>query len=436
VTARRLAVASLLTLLACGRGAVEPPARTPASTSPTGTLEAVLATASCPELRDRLFALSSDEQLVDTWVWVKRCVASVERDHLGLVADAYVWNAVDRDYGAVGIHEFLHATVHAEIELQARARYADGRLTVTLTTKPHPTISVEPVGALDLAPLNWASLLVIELAPALGASPEALAKGKVREEVETTLETSLATPMEVTYDARRGTFSFGGAHEQGPSRRLRIAPRGTALLGPFPAIGPGSSARVRLDAGRRALVRAVCRTHAERLVDADRRGDPVPADEWAPAEADARLALPAMPCEWMLALRATDRVSGVVVDTMIEPAPPLVERPDRWVSIDEAAIDREDLDPDVDIVIAGDGFSAQVFPPGKSAFPSIAVLAPDEHLWLRARRRSSPETIAAARLPVDEPGDVAVPIALTAIDGSPVARVAVRARVRIGEREP
>jgi hypothetical protein len=429
-------LAAMLTLTSCSSStAATSPAAT-ARTSPT-PLTSVIAAASCSELRDRLFSLSSDNEIVDTWVWVKQCTVRVERDELTVVADASAWMAVDRDFGAVGVHEFVHATVHTELELQARARYLDGRLEVTLVPKPGYRVAVEPVGVLELVPLNWASFLAIELAPAAGASPEALAKARLREEVERTLAFSLATPLLVTYDARRGTASLGSPKADGGSQRLRIARHGTGLLGPFPPSSARSSAVVRVDAGHQVLMRPVCRTHAQRMVDADRRGDAILVDDWIPAEGDAQIQFAAMPCAWMLALRTTDGSAVVEVESLhVPPLQPAVEHPDRWVSVDEVLVDGDVAEPDTVILITSDSWSTTLFPRGRSRLPAVTILAPDERLSLQARRadRGSLVTIAEARVPLDTSGDLKIPIALTASDGSHVANVSVHARVRHLER--
>jgi hypothetical protein len=429
----RAAVAVLCALTACSQNAAPVP-RAPASPPP---LTSVLATAACPALRERLFALASDERVIDTYAWVKECSARIEGNDVAVVADAYTWMAVDRELGAVAVREFVHATVHGEIRLVARATYANGRLVVTLTPKAAPSVSVEPVGALDLAALNWASLLAIELAPAAGASPEALAKGKLREEVERTLASSLAKPLEVTYDARRGTASLGGAAEEGRAKRLRVGPHGTALVGPFPPSDAGSSARLHVVAEAPVRVRPVCRTHAARLVDADRRGDPISTDDWILAEGKTAVDLTPMPCTWMLALRSSDAIAIVDIESVhSEPARSLLESPDRWVSVDDATFEGAGPELDTTVVLTTESWSAALFPRGKNALPAVIVLGPDEHLIVRAHRRERGAlvTIAEGRVPVDAPGNVAVSVPLTASDDRPFATVRVRARVRRAEQ--
>jgi hypothetical protein len=444
MTRDSLATIAILGAMLPALGACAAPA-TSAATLPTRPadgatpLTAVLAAGVCPELAGRLFSLASgDDGVVDTTILVKQCAAKVEHDDLSIVADAYAWVAVDRDFGVIGVHEFVHATVHGEVRVHASARYTGGRIEVTLNPFPPTKIAVEPVGALDLAPLNWASLLAIELAPAAGASPEALAKTRLREEVERTLASALASPLVVSYDARRGSASLGGVTAQGGSQRIRIAPHGTALVGPFPPSSAGH-AHMHVAPGHHVAMKAVCCTHAERIVDADRRGDAVWTDDWTLVQGAAEPALKAMPCRWALALRVTSEPTVVDLELLEPEAAPLTaQAPERWVSIDE--VTNEDAPPDADLTIiaANDIWRATVVPQLSGVLPAVLVLSPDEHVSLRAQRREGSQlmTVAEARVPLDTPGNTTAPIVLTTSDGHRLASLRVRARVRRAEPEP
>ncbi|HEY2512064.1 MAG TPA: hypothetical protein VGI39_14450 [Polyangiaceae bacterium] len=407
-----------------------PPAPQTPRGSPTA-LTAVLATAACPELKGRLFSFAAEGDALDTYLWLKRCAARAERDDVAIRVDSYAWVAVDREFGVVGIRQFLHATVHAEVRFQPRATYADGRLNITLTPRAAPFVSVEPVGALDVAPLNWAALLAIDIAPAAGASPEALAKGKLREEVERALTSTLSGPLTVVYDARRGATSVESAPASGRTRRVRVAPRGTALLGPFPP-SPAGSAALRIESGPGVFARAVCRTHAEGLLDADRRGDEIRTDDWSAAQGVWRHEFGAMPCSWMLALRAVDGVAVVDVEDSPAPAaPPALEAPDRWTSIDDVEVTGEP-DPDVWITIESDRWRAPNLARKGDGFPALTVLAPDEQLWVRARRHDGGAVLAEAPLPLD----ARAAVDLMAPGGGRLAKVTAHIRVRPGYRDP
>lgn len=408
----------------CAPAPAAPPQKGPVTPS---ALAAVLTTAACPALSERLFSFAAEGDVLDTYVWVKRCSARAEESDIVLSTDAYAWVAADRDFGFVGIRQFLHATVRADARLEARAAYVDHSLTVTLTPRSAPRVAVEPVGALDVMPLNWAALLAIDLAPAAGASPEALAKEKLREEFERTLTSSLRAPVGVVYDARSGTTSLGAPSAPRRKPRVRIAPRGTALLGPFPPSGPGSFASIRLDSEGAIYARAVCRSHAGELIDADRRGDPVRTDDWEVVHGSSRLTFRSMPCTWMLALRSTD---GVVIAELGElhtqPATTPLEAPDRWVAVDDAKATGGELDPEVWIAIESDRWQTTVLPGKGLELPAVSVLAPDESLWVRARRRANGAVIAAAVLPLEP----TTAVELTTSDGRPVTTLNVHLRVR------
>ena len=409
------------------------PAPAPQKPPATSVLAAVLTTAACPALSERLFSFAAEGDVLDTYVWVKRCSAQAQENDVILSSDAYAWVAADRDFGSVGIRQFLHATVHAEARLDARAAYANHSLTVTLTPRGAPRVAVEPVGALDVTPLNWAALLAIDLAPAAGTSPEALAKEKLREEFERTLTSSLSGSVGVVYDTRSGTTSLGAPSAPPRTQRIRVAPRGTALLGPFPPSGLGSSASLRLESDGEIYARAVCRSHAGGLIDADRRGDPVRTDDWEVVHGSWHSTLRPMPCTWLLALRSTDAVViAAVSDVHTEPATPALEAPDRWIAIDDAQAPDAELDPEVSIAIESDRWQTAVLPRKGPDLPAVTVLAPDETLWVRARRRANGTVLAAAALGF-EPSNT---VDLTTADGRHVTTLNVRLRVesRYGDR--
>jgi hypothetical protein len=383
----------------------------------------VLAASVCPEIDDRLLSFSSDGRAIDTYVWVKQCDAHVEHGDVSLAVNAYAWSALDRDLGAVLVREFVHATVQTQVELSVDARYVAERLEVTVNPRHGTRTTVEPVGNLDLEPSNWLSLLAIELAPSAGISPEALAKRKMREEVGRALASTLSKPLSFAYDARRGKLALADARADGRPSQLRVAPRGTALVGPFPP-SSGASVRGRVTSGPAILTRAVCRGHAERLVDADRRGDVVDVHRWVSVAGDGAWTVPAMPCAWMLALRAPGEVA--VLENLsldVRPAQPPVERRDRWVSVDDVSLAKTPAADDVIVVVASDVTSAVLYPHAARALPMLVKLGPDEHLLLRAERGAV--LIAEAPVPDDAPGrvDVSIPLA-------ELATVRLRARVQ------
>lgn len=436
--ARQLAIA---TLVLTGCGGDPPAARTPPSRAPV--LPQLLAVAACPEVEGRVLTLSTgSDGVVDAFALVGRCWARPLDGEVALGGDAWVWVAVDRELGGVRVRQFVHASLHAELRLGVKASYVADHLELALSPRPGAVASIEPVGALEVSPLNWASLLAVELAPAAGTSVEWVAKRRLREETERAIGVAIAQPLVFAYDARRGeTWVVGSSRAPragdaspvaGP--RLRVVPRGTALLGPYPEGESAPSVRLRLAAGARVAARAVCRSHAERLLEADRRGGSVGVDEWTVVTGDTKVALARPPCPWMLALRAVDD-AGAIVTADVVAAPgdaTAAERGHRWIALDAIALEG-DLPVDLQVVLSTDVYRRFVVPPAKQRLPALLELSADEAVWVRAvrpgRDPASPAVVASARLPLDDPRDVDAVVDLAGPAGS-LGRVHVRARVR------
>jgi hypothetical protein len=432
----RALLASALTLGACS--AAPPPG--PPVASGAAPLAPLLAVAACPEVLGRVLTLSTgNDGIDDAFALVEHCVARPVDGDVVLSGDAWVWVAVDRDLGAVRVRQFVHASLHAELRLGVRASYVADHLEVALAPRPGAVVSIEPVGALEVSPLNWASLLAVELAPATGTSVEWVAKRRLREETEQAIAVAIARPLAFAYDARLGeTWVVGtprGARTATPAvPRLRVVPRGTALLGPYPESEAPPKIELRLAPGARVAARAVCRSHAERLLEADRRGALVGVEDWTIRTGDGPLTLPAIPCPWMLALRAVDdpgAIVGVDVTTPHGDAT-AAERGHRWIALDAVAFDG-DLPVDLQLVVSTDVFRRFVVPPAKQRLPALFELSGGEALWVRAVRPGSdaaaPVIVARARIPLDAPRDVD---ALVDLDGDTgrLGRVHVKARVK------
>ena len=425
---------ALLVLAACS-GAPPTPASSPVGK--TSALPQLLTVAACPQVDGRVLTLSTaSDGILDAFAYVKHCHAEPDGRGVALSGDAWVWVAVDRDLGAVRLRQFVHASLQAQVGLGVAARYEDEHLVLTLS--PHDArAAVEPVGALEVSPLNWASLLAIELAPAAGTSVELVAKRRLQKETETAIAGALTKPLVFAYDARKGEtvdppgsraphVANGPAERIGP--RVRVVPRGTALLGPYPE---GSAAPdVRLGLGPNAVVaaRAVCRSHAERLLEADRRGDPVGLEDWTKVTGTGSVPLAPPPCPWLLALRAMDD-AGAVVDVEVH-APVgdanAHERNHRWISLDELTTGSGQVPLDEQLVVSTD--VERRFLASKVGLPALFELSGDESLWLRSVRPgkdpANPTVTAKVALPLDEHGDVDTTVEL------PFARLHLRARVR------
>jgi hypothetical protein len=415
-------------VLGCASSHATRPTPTRAEVTP---LAALLASATCPRVQERVFSLASTpERVNDTYIQVKRCRARGEHDELRAEVDAYAWVAVDRDLGAVAVHAFLHATIHVELHARVSARSDGRRLEIEAVPLGEPTIAVEPVGAVDLTPENWASLLAIELAPSVGVSPEAVAKTSFGSAASGALRDALSRPLAVTYDPRLDTASTNG---DTPTRaaRYRVVPRGTALLGPFAATR--EPVDVRLRASGRVAVRGLCVSHVDHVLDADRRGDRVSIDDWTSAEGEARVAVHPMPCPWMLAARS-DKAEIVELDASTLPvvlgdAP---SRTDRWVSLDEIALEGP-LEDESLSVVATTGLREVAVSPPAGTLPAIVVLAPDEAVLVRLVRREGESNVveAEARLDLDAAGNRDSPVSLRTQDGRTTVRLHVRTRVRM-----
>lgn len=417
------------------------PARSAAPSAPSASsaLPLLLAVAVCPEVESRVLTLvTGDDGIVDAFALVKRCTARAGEGEVALGGDAWVWVGVDRDLGAVRVRQFVHASLHAELTLAVRASYESDHLELTLTPKPGARASIEPVGALEVSPLNWAGLLAVELAPAAGTSLEWVAKRRLRTETEAALAAAIGKPLVYAYDARHGEAG-GGAGSTAP--RVRVVPRGTALLGPYPEAKTAPDVRLRVENGGRIAARAVCRSHAERLLENDRRGDVVDTFDWAIVAGDAHMALPVPPCPWMLAMRALDEQGAIVATDVRAPRGDATasERGHRWIALD--ALDVVDGDPPVDVrlIVATDVFRRSLVPAPKQRLPAILELSADEDVWIRAvrpgREGETATVVGRARLPLNELRDVdAVVDVVDGVDagstGKRIARVHVRARVR------
>jgi hypothetical protein len=433
---------ALLALVACSPTPVT--ARVAPKEDGAAAVAAVLAAGACARIDGALFALPSDGgEVLDMYVLPKRCSATAERDELHVVADAYAWLAVDRELGAIRVQEFVHTTVHADVRLRTRARFPGDHLELELAPLPGLVVRVEPVGSLQLGAMNWASLLALELVPSTGTSPQRLAKQKLREEAERTLRDALSRPLVVSYDGESGATWFAKtrpAEQQDgvpPSTRVRIVPRGTSLIGPFPPSTSGATANLRVEPGHRTSVRAVCYSHAERLLDADRRGDVVPADDgWTSIEGASSQALPPMPCRWVFALRGPADATAIVdidLRPSIERTPPGSQR-DRWVSLDTVTLDLDEstVTETEEIVIGTDVWRHALHPRRAPGLPAIVELSPGQAIVVRALRSrdGTATTLGELRLPLDKIGDVRVSLPLATKDGRRIATVQLQARVR------
>ena len=435
----------LIGILFVGCGQQGPPAAAAAPAGQTSALPQLLAVTSCPQVEGRVLTLATGaDRVVDGFALVRHCTARpMSLNQVVLEGDASVWVAVDRDLGAVRVRQFVHASLRARVVLEVRASYVAEHLELAVTPRPGAEVSVEPVGALEISPLNWASLLAVELAPATGTSVEWEAKRRLRDETQAAIAAAIATPRIVAFDARHGdtwvvgspAAPRGAAAAKIEAPRVRVVPRGTALLGPYPETSAAPDVRLRLESGARVVVRTVCRSHAERILEADRRGEAVGVEDWTPVSGDAHVALAPPPCPWMLAMRAVDD-QGAIVTTEIR-APQgeaaAAERGHRWVALDALSLEEGELPIDLQLEVSTDVYRRFIVPASRQPLPALFELSADEALWLRAvrpgRDPAAPLSVARARVPLDEARNVDTLVDLEGATGR-LGRVRVRARVR------
>jgi hypothetical protein len=427
---------AVLVLAGCGaRPSVVPPSVSPARE--TTPLAALLAVALCPQTVGRTFSAAvAGGDVIDTYLRVQRCDARAVRDEVRVSADGVAWMAVDRDFGDIGFETFVHAAVHADVRARVSARAAGESIAISVAPMGDVSISVVPVGPFEPNAHDWAALAAIELAPSIGVSPEALAKRQLQIESERALRAALARSVTVDYDARRGVVLPGAPESAAGVSHLRVLPGGSAEIGAFRP--GGESTKVRVLAPRLVAARGICRSHAEHLRDADRRGEVVTVDGWSSVRGDAIVEVPAMPCPWTFALRAIDG-QGAVVGVAFSPAKEDDERPmpgpsDRWVAFDDVSLDPPGEDPSLQVTVTSDAWHFTVGS-HDAPLPSIAVLAPDEQFVVHLTRRQGSQTIMEDEEPLafEGPGDFARTVALATRDGAMRTMVRIRSRVRVPE---
>jgi hypothetical protein len=423
-------LAIVLAMVGCAASEPKAPAPQPPQAHAT-PLAALLASNVCAEIERRTFSLASArDDIVDTYVRVTDCRARAEGDEIAFHAAAVAWVALDRGFGAVALTSFVHATVRIEARGRVEARDAGGRLEITWTPRGAPSVEVEPMGLIEPLPENWAAFVGLELAPSAGVVPETLAKQRLKTDSEAALRDELARPRKVTYDARSGSVVAGAAPRTGRTR-VRVVPHGTAEVGPFPRTVAATT--VRAHSPFPVAARGVCLSHAEHVLEADRRGEEVTMDEWPVVDGETPIEVPPMPCAWTLALRTLDERSAILdVDepTLRDVPRDEVDPPDRWVALD-GALDAPD-DEVLRVELATDAWHVT-----RDAHdlwhPAIAVLAPDERVRVRLLRRDGTRLVTVSDQPLDlgSATDARLSLTLPRLDGAPPATLRLHARTRI-----
>ncbi len=414
---------SLVALVGCagtGTGASTGAANAGArEAAPTSEMIArAAATAVCPLIDGKLYPLAAlHGDVIDAYLWVRQCHADVRPSGVTLRASAAVWVVVDRDVGPVHLEQFVHATVTIDVAYAVIASYRGDHAEVTLRPLAAPRSDVEPVGALDPQPLNWAALAADTLVPSLGTTSEWVAKRAARAEGIKALTAALGTELHVGLDAQQDRLWFGAAKPAAsPSsssrQQVRVAARGTALVGPFE--GDAKIAIATVTGAPRVVGKAMCPTDVERIVARDRRSDVVDSAGWLALEPGTSATVKSPPsCPWMLAIRTAGPESATVDLDARAAAEPKGTRAARGTderhafaaSVESVVVDPSLAGDGIDIWLIGGDERVRVYSPlRRTAEPHVFVLPPDGRLVVRVTLRGEAQVVSEGALVITAPG--------------------------------
>jgi hypothetical protein len=408
----RLGFFLLLPLLAgCGVAGVAPAGARDVPPTPE-MISRAAATAVCPLIDGKLYTLSVlHGEATDAYLWVRQCQANVRPRGLTLRASAIVWAVVDRDVGPVHLEQFVHATVSIDVAYDVTATYRSDHAEVSLRPLAAPRVDVEAVGTLDPQPLNWAALAADTLVPALGTTSEWVAKRAARAEGIKALTAALATELRVGLDAQHDRLWFGAAAPaapmSSPTRQVvRVAARGTALIGPFD--GDVEVAVSGVSGAPRVVAEPMCPEDVERILARDRRSDAVDAGSWLALESGTKVTVNGPPsCPWMLAMRTLGAESATVdLDARSAGAGRGSKRGLAIAaSIESITVDPSLANADVDIWLVGGDERVRVYSPShRTPEPHVFILPSDGRLLVRSTLRGESQVLSEAALVILAPG--------------------------------
>ena len=426
MTRRRLAalvvlLVSLAGLAGCAgpgpSGAVTASARDAAPTSEM--IARAAATAVCPLIDGKVYPLAAlHGDAIDAYLWVRQCHSDVRPNGgVTLRASAAMWAVVDRDVGPVHLEQFVHATVTIDVAYAVTASYRGDHAEVSLRPVAVPRSDVELVGALDPQPLNWAALAADTLVPSLGTTSEWVAKRAARAEGIKALSAALATEIHVGLDAQQDRLWFGAAKpaaSMSASTRqvVRIAARGTALVGPFE--GDAKIAVASVTGAPRVVGKAMCPADIERIVARDRRSEVVDSAGWLALEPGTSATVKSPPsCPWMLAIRTAGPESATVDLDARAAAEPKGTRAARGTderhafaaSVESVVVDPSLAGDGIDIWLIGGDERVRVYSPlRRTAEPHVFVLPPDGRLVVRVTLRGEAQVVSEGALVITAPG--------------------------------
>ena len=415
---------ALAGLLGCagagaGAGAASASGRDVAPTSEM--IARAAATAVCPLIDGKLYPLAAlHGDVIDAYLWVRQCHADVRQNGVTLRASAAVWVVVDRDVGPVHLEQFVHATVTIDVAYAVTASYRADHAEVSLRPLAVPRSDVEAVGALDPQPLNWAALAADTLVPSLGTTSEWVAKRAARAEGIKALSAALATEIHVGLDAQHDRLWFGAAKPTAPMssstrQTVRVAARGTALVGPFD--GDAKVVVASVTGAPRVVGKAMCPADVERIVARDRRSDVVDSAGWLVLEPGTNATMKAPPsCPWMLAIRTAGAESATVDLDARATGHAREARETRdarategglafAASVESIVVDPSLAGADIDVWLIGGDERVRVYSPlHRIAEPHVFILPSDGRLVVRTTLRGESQVLSEAALVIAAPG--------------------------------
>lgn len=223
-------------------------------------------------------------------LWMRKCDARREGQHLVLSLDASAWRWVDRVASQAGasfaVNQYVVVAAHVEIEGVLRVAYDRERHVATVWLRPSrpPQVRARSVGRLAVEPEGLWSDIVGGAASLFGSSPTERAEERVGESAAADFREQLSEGISVAIDlctAQRylelGRLREGeipesavdvGGDTYETAELIQLRPRGLGASGPFR--GVDGRVEVEVSARRGGPVRAqlVCEEDGQRVLRA------------------------------------------------------------------------------------------------------------------------------------------------------------------------
>ncbi len=139
-------------------------------------------------------------------LWMRKCDARREGQHLVLSLDASAWRWVDRVASQAGasfaVNQYVVVAAHVEVEGVLRVAYDRERHVATVWLRPSrpPQVRARPVGKLAVEPEGLWSNIVGGAASLFGASPTERAEERVGESAAADFREQLSKGISVAID--------------------------------------------------------------------------------------------------------------------------------------------------------------------------------------------------------------------------------------------